>query len=237
LTYTDDHLSRYSRAFPYFTQVLKKLLKAAAAESQQRGGEEAAVPSNGQDQVRCRCILGLNINPKGNMNPASLISGTCCLQAPAAAPPMTQQEREFIRVLNHNLERINAYFMEAEEDAVIKLQALQDRMARGENADSLRAAFVDFHGELVLLLHWSLVNYAGVAKILKKHDKLLGTVGRPLHPFLANVLQQPFTSTEGISRLVKETEGRVQSLSTHSTQAVSTDAACKQGAHEADLVK
>ena len=150
---------------------------------------------------------------------------------------MTQQEREFIRVLNHDLERINAYFMESEEDAVIKLQALQDRAARGENADSLRAAFVDFHGEMVLLLHWSLVNYAGVAKILKKHDKLLGAVGRPLHPFLANVLQQPFTSTEGISRLVKETEAHVQSLSSQSTYTVGTDDAARQGAHEADLVK
>lgn len=151
---------------------------------------------------------------------------------------MTQQEREFIRVLNHDLERINAYFMEAEEDAVIKLQALQDRVAHGdENADSLRAAFVDFHGEMVLLLHWSLVNYAGVAKILKKHDKLLGTVGRPLHPFLANVLQQPFTSTEGISRLVKETEAHVQDLSTRSTNAAAAEAAGRQAASEADLVK
>lgn len=35
---------------------------------------------------------------------------------------------------------------------------------------------VDFHGELVLMLHWSLVNYAAVAKILKKHDKMTGCV-------------------------------------------------------------
>jgi hypothetical protein len=38
-------------------------------------------------------------------------------------------------------------------------------------------------------------------------------VGRPLHPYLANVLQQPFTSTEGISRLVRAAEAHVQRLS------------------------
>jgi hypothetical protein len=29
-------------------------------------------------------------------------------------------------------------------------------------------------GSCILLLHWSLLNYAAVAKILKKHDKLTG---------------------------------------------------------------
>jgi hypothetical protein len=47
---------------------------------------------------------------------------------------------------------------------------------------------VDFHGELVLLLHWSLVNYAAVAKILKKHDKMTGS--RLRAPLLASLLHQ-----------------------------------------------
>lgn len=51
-----------------------------------------------------------------------------------------------------------------------------------------RRQMVDFHGELVLLLHWSLVNYAAVAKILKKHDKLTGS--RLRAPVLASVLHQ-----------------------------------------------
>jgi hypothetical protein len=38
----------------------------------------------------------------------------------------------------------------------------------------LRAALVDVHGQLVLLLHWSLLNCAALLKILKKHDKLCG---------------------------------------------------------------
>ena len=43
-------------------------------------------------------------------------------------------------------------------------------------------------GEMVLLLHWSLLTYAAVVKILKKHDKRSGLLLRA--PYLANVLQQ-----------------------------------------------
>ena len=41
---------------------------------------------------------------------------------------------------------------------------------------------------MVLLLHWSMLNYTAVQKILKKHDKQSGVVLRA--PFLASVLQQ-----------------------------------------------
>lgn len=133
--------------------------------------------------------------------------------------PLNEEEKEFIQMLQEDLVRINSYFMEQEEEAVIKLHALQERRAVVECSEetneqameSLRAEFVDFHGEMVLLLHWSLVNYAGIVKILKKHDKLMG--GHAQKAFLQNVLQQPFTSTENISRLVREAEGQVQCLS------------------------
>lgn len=51
-------------------------------------------------------------------------------------------------------------------------------------------------GEMVLLLHWSLLNYAAVVKILKKHDKRTGLLLRA--PYLANVLQQVTPSCEDI---------------------------------------
>ena len=137
--------------------------------------------------------------------------------------PLTEEEKEFIQMLQADVDRINIYFIEREEEAVIKLQALIDRrealQCRRDVSDvpgspssneSLRAAFIDFHGEMVLLLHWSLVNYAGIVKILKKHDKLLG--GHAQKIYLQNILQQPFTSTENISKLVREAESQAQSL-------------------------
>jgi SPX domain protein involved in polyphosphate accumulation len=50
----------------------------------------------------------------------------------------------------------------------------------------LRAHCVDLHGELVLLLHWSLLNFAAVLKIVKKHDKL--NTGRNLRAAISRVI-------------------------------------------------
>ena len=41
---------------------------------------------------------------------------------------------------------------------------------------------------MVLLLHWSSLNYVGITKILKKHDKCTGLLLRS--PYLRNVLRQ-----------------------------------------------
>ena len=75
---------------------------------------------------------------------------------------------------------------------------------------SIRSRFVDLHGELVLLLHWSIMNYAGTLKILKKHDKLLG--GHTQQDLLGTILRMPFTSTASVARLASDAEGFVQKL-------------------------
>ena len=181
-------------------QKLKKLLKAASERQAEEGKPAAA--ADGREGAS---------PPKDQSQPP---------QKQGSPLQMTPEEKEFQALLQQDFQRINAYFMEREEESVIRLQALSDRRAAAEaagsslrprEAEALRTAFVDFHGELVLLLHWSLVNYAGVVKILKKHDKLLG--GQTQRAYLANVLHQPFTSTESISRLVRDTETHVRALS------------------------
>ncbi|KAK6158315.1 hypothetical protein DH2020_005629 [Rehmannia glutinosa] len=42
----------------------------------------------------------------------------------------------------------------------------------------IRKEIVNFHGEMVLLMNYSNVNYTGLAKILKKYDKRTGRVLR-----------------------------------------------------------
>jgi hypothetical protein len=54
--------------------------------------------------------------------------------------------------------------------------------------------FVDFHGEMLLLVHWSILAYTGMVKILKKHHKRTGLLVRA--PHLDNLAAQPFCSTE-----------------------------------------
>lgn len=70
-------------------------------------------------------------------------------------PPMqlSADEGTFVMMLNEDLTSFNTFFIEREEDAVIKLQALTDsvqavgRAADAAQVQALKAALVDFHGE------------------------------------------------------------------------------------------
>ncbi len=49
-------------------------------------------------------------------------------------------------------------------------------------------------GEVLLLVHWSVLAYTATVKILKKHHKRTGLLLRA--PQLADLLSQPFCSSE-----------------------------------------
>ena len=105
------------------------------------------------------------------------------------------------------LRRFNEYFVEKEEEYVIRVKDLEDRLEAACTSTSrteVAEALVHIHGGLVLQLHWSSLNYASLVKILKKHDKVTGLALRS--PFLANVLRQPFSSTSIMRRLVQRVE-------------------------------
>ncbi|EFJ32736.1 hypothetical protein SELMODRAFT_85666 [Selaginella moellendorffii] len=135
---------------------------------------------------------------------------------------LTSQEVEFIRLLNLELEKFNAFFIDKEEEYVIRLQRIE--RARVENAESSLSGgpyfdeemlniwkdLVTFHGEMVLLENYSSLNYTGLVKILKKHDKTTGALLRL--PFIRKVLHQPFYKTELLSKLVRECESNLQSI-------------------------
>ena len=105
------------------------------------------------------------------------------------------------------LRRFNEYFVEKEEEYVIRVKDLEDRLEAACTSSSraeVAEALVHIHGGLVLQLHWSSLNYASLVKILKKHDKVTGLALRS--PFLANVLRQPFSSTSIMRRLAQRVE-------------------------------
>ncbi|XP_047983942.1 SPX domain-containing protein 3-like [Salvia hispanica] len=135
-------------------------------------------------------------------------------------------EAEFMYLLNAEIDKFNAFFMEQEEDFVIRHQELPQRIKKvmekwGPNGSEasetefkeqmakIRKDIVNFHGEMVLLMNYSNINYTGLAKILKKYDKRTGGVLRL--PFIQKVLQQPFFTTDLISKLVKECESTIES--------------------------
>lgn len=132
-----------------------------------------------------------------------------------------KSEAEFMYLLNNEIDKFNGFFMEQEEDFIIRHKEVQQRIKRvvdlwgpngsqpseadyKEEMEKIRKAIVDFHGEMVLLVNYSNINYTGLAKILKKYDKRTGGLLRL--PFIQKVLEQPFFTTDLISKLVKECE-------------------------------
>ncbi|EEF50322.1 xenotropic and polytropic murine leukemia virus receptor, putative [Ricinus communis] len=92
-------------------------------------------------------------------------------------------EAEFVYLLNNEIDKFNAFFMEQEEDFIIRNMY-----------------------KFKLRTHIMTKNQ-GLAKILKKYDKRTGGLLRL--PFIQKVLQQPFFTTDLISKLVKECENTI----------------------------
>ncbi|VFQ77200.1 unnamed protein product [Cuscuta campestris] len=121
---------------------------------------------------------------------------------------ITEAEACFVKLLEEELEKFNTFFVEKEEEYIIRLKDLQDRVGKAKDCSdemiNIRKEVVDFHGEMVLLENYSALNYTGLAKILKKYDKRTGTLLRL--PFIQKVLQEPFFTTDLLYKLVKECE-------------------------------
>jgi len=134
---------------------------------------------------------------------------------------------EFLYMLNNEIDKLNSFFMEQEEDFIIRNEELQKRIKNvtdtwgpngsypskiiyGNEVGKLRKDIVDLHGEMVLLINYSNINYTGLAKIMKKYDKRTGALLRL--PFIQEILEQPFFTTDLISKLVKECEGTINAV-------------------------
>ncbi|KAF8698722.1 hypothetical protein HU200_034974 [Digitaria exilis] len=151
------------------------------------------------------------------------------VNAVASPSPSPAAEAEFLTLLNAEVDKFNAFFLEQEEEFVIRQRELQERIQRAGEAKPAPATefeiariqreVVDFHGEMVLLLNYSSINYTGLAKILKKFDKRTGGVLRL--PVIASVLQQPFFTTDLISELVRDCEAMMETVFPASAAAVS----------------
>lgn len=133
----------------------------------------------------------------------------------------------FVRILNEELEKFNDFYVDKEEEFVIRFQELKERIEKvkekcsmggvftsesefSEEMMDIRKDFVTIHGEMVLLKNYSSLNFAGLVKILKKYDKRTGELLRL--PFTQLALHQPFFTTEPLTRLVRECEANLELL-------------------------
>ncbi|WOH01040.1 hypothetical protein DCAR_0520419 [Daucus carota subsp. sativus] len=138
---------------------------------------------------------------------------------------MSDEEIDFLNLLEDELEKFNSFFVEKEEEYIIRLKDLRDRVASAEDWSEemidIRKEIVDFHGEMVLLENYSSLNYTGLVKILKKYDKRTGALLRL--PFIQKVLQQPFFTTDLLYKLVKECEAMLDRLFPMAERAPSSE--------------
>uniref|UniRef100_A0A0E0LNA4 SPX domain-containing protein n=1 Tax=Oryza punctata TaxID=4537 RepID=A0A0E0LNA4_ORYPU len=125
----------------------------------------------------------------------------------SGSPPSPADEATFVAALAADIDKIDSFFLEQEEEFVIRHRELQEAIKKAAAAEvaGIRREIVDFHGEMVLLLSYSSINYIGVAKILKKHDKRTG--GALAAPVAEAVRERRhFFKTETVSRMVRECE-------------------------------
>lgn len=130
-------------------------------------------------------------------------------------------ELEFKCLLQEELNKLNDFVLDMEEEFIIKMQDFKEKTeslkeiieANDENHScilNLQKDVVVFHGEMILLKNYMSLNYTGLVKIVKKHDRLTGAWLRM--SFIPAVLRQPFYNTEILSRLVTDCESDLLSL-------------------------
>ncbi|KAK6129182.1 hypothetical protein DH2020_037076 [Rehmannia glutinosa] len=99
-----------------------------------------------------------------------------------AAAPLPALQEWFVAILYEELEKFNDFYVEKEEDFIIRFQALKERIERvkerarydgmftsetefSEDMMMIRKDFVAIHGEMVLLKTYSSLNFAALFTI------------------------------------------------------------------------
>lgn len=138
---------------------------------------------------------------------------------------LSAAEFDLIEQLNPELVKFNVFFMAKEKEYIIRQKELQERIQRVRNTVGpsgkhdmikVRQDVVNFHGEIVLLESYSILNFTGLVKITKKYDKRTGGILRLA--FIQKVLEQPFFTMELLYKLVKQCEENIHHLSSSSEE-------------------
>ncbi|XP_011098655.1 SPX domain-containing protein 4 [Sesamum indicum] len=146
---------------------------------------------------------------------------------PAPPLPLPLLRQWFLTILYEELEKFNDFYVEKEEELIIRFEKLKRRIEQvkergnyngvftsetefSEDMTDIRKGFVAIHGEMILLQNYSSLNFAGLVKIVKKYDKRTGeSLSLPFSLLASN---QPFLITEPLSRLVYECEANREIL-------------------------
>ncbi|KAJ4826404.1 hypothetical protein Tsubulata_044563 [Turnera subulata] len=120
----------------------------------------------------------------------------------------------FTRLLDSELDKVNTFYFDKEEDYIIRIKELQIRVGNLENEEEkkmeLQNHLLEFHAEMLLLLHYSVLNFIGLVKIVKKHNKRTGTSLE--FSSMPRVMQESFFSTDLLYKLMTDCEAMLGRL-------------------------
>ncbi|GLJ37390.1 hypothetical protein SUGI_0758830 [Cryptomeria japonica] len=123
----------------------------------------------------------------------------------------------FINLLNLELDKLNRFMEEKSRDCHIRLQKLKDRIEKIKNGYTQAAVMssherdevilagkdlVNLHGELILLENYSVWNFTGLRKILKKYHRRVHAVMGDNYIHWAKC--QPFFANEFLLEIISE---------------------------------
>ncbi|GLJ37389.1 hypothetical protein SUGI_0758820 [Cryptomeria japonica] len=120
---------------------------------------------------------------------------------------LDKYEEDFIRLLKVEVDKLNRFMEDKSKDCSIRLQGLKvgiEKLKNGHAQASARGEIivlvkdlVNLHGELVLFENYSVWNYTGLRKILKKYRRRIRAV------LGENIIMSSFAS-ETLSSLISE---------------------------------
>lgn len=134
--------------------------------------------------------------------------------ASAGAAAFLEAERAFVEETCMEIDALSATRIRRQAHSSQQLALLQARVeAEGESFEERHALYqtlVNFHGETLLLMHWSILAYTAIVKLLKKHQKHTGVLVQA--PHLRTVLSHSSWSTEVLTVLIDQAAASIAQL-------------------------
>jgi len=124
---------------------------------------------------------------------------------------LEQASSSFTTLLDMEVEKVNDFYSDRIEEAVIILHALQQHVdqliAHGtplEQRTACQRSLVSINFNLLMLQNYVALNFTSITKALKKFDKKLGAALRT--EYTAAIVELPFYQCQALGQLVEETE-------------------------------
>lgn len=135
---------------------------------------------------------------------------------PLVPEAMQAEEIQFVEALLNQVSTLNTFRIQKQVDSAqaleeLRAQEVEARLSiRWEEKQRVYQGLVNFHGETILLLHWSIMAYTAMVKLLKKHRRRTGILVES--PRLQELLSQSEWSTDAVTTLIDQAESLISHL-------------------------